>query len=250
MMEVVAAVSYLMAGSDVAILRHPESVRLIRSFTGLMVDGGAATDIPDISKKLEMQEADLLSISPEPNLDFGGGETPAKEKPAKAPKKEAAKAAPKPAKKEAEPKKKEKKADAAPKAALKAALKTEEKVVELKPKKAEDTKANAEAEAKAKAAEEAKKKAETEAEAKAKAEAEAKAKAEAEAKVESEAKAEAKTKEKEELQALRLKRAVEREKAGAERKAMEGKKASKTPAAEQLDFVDKLIQNLNRIHKR
>ena len=64
------------------------------------------------------------------------------------------------------------------------------------------------------------------------------------------AKAEAKTKEKEELQALRQKRAVEREKAGAERKAMEGKKVSKTPAAEQLDFVDKLIQNLNRIHKR
>lgn len=71
LMETVAAVSYLLAGSDVVILRHPESVRLIRSFINLMVRGGSAHDVKEISKRLEKQEADLLSISPDPQLDFG-----------------------------------------------------------------------------------------------------------------------------------------------------------------------------------
>jgi acetyl-CoA decarbonylase/synthase complex subunit delta len=245
LMESVAAVCYLLGGADVVILRHPESVRLTRSFIERMINGGMASEVEGISKRLGEQKADLISISPEPNLDFGEAAVAPKEKPAK-PKE---KAAPKP--KEEQPK---------------TAAKPEKKVVELKPKeepkakveepaKAEaeaeekakaEAKANAEAEAKAKAEAEAKAKAE--AEAKAKAEAEVKAKAEAEAKAKAEA--EAKTKEKEALQALRYKRAQEREKQDAQRKAVEGAAVPKTPAKEQADLVDRLISNIDRIHKR
>jgi len=101
-----------------------------------------------------------------------------------------------------------------------------------------NTLAEAKAEAETKAA--------AEAQEKAKAEAEAKAKAEAEAK----ATAGAKVKEKDDLQALRQKRAQEREKLERERKAREGKELPKTAAAEQLSLVDRLIQNLDRIHRR
>ena len=227
LMEAVAAVAYLLSGSDVAILRHPESARLVKAYVDLMAQGGSAEDVAGISKQLDLEEPDLLGLSPEPDLDFGGEEAK-QEKPKKASPK------PKAEKKEkaAEPAKKEEKAP--PK---------EKKVVELKPKAEEAPKVDAEAEAKAKAEAEAKAKAE--AEAQAKAEAEAKVKAEAEAK----AKADAKTKEKEELQALRQKRAEERAKAEAERKIKEGEKVAKTAAVEQLTLVDKLTLNLKRIHK-
>lgn len=244
LMETVAAVSYLLGGADVVILRHPESVRLTRSFIELMVNGGMATDVDEISKKLELKEADLISLSPKPDLTIPEEKAPVKEKVAKPEKKEAP---PKPEKKEEKPK-------AAPKA--------EEKVVELRPKAEEklkveaEEKAKAEAEAKAKA--EAEEKAKAEAQAKAKAEAEAKvrveaaekAKAEAEAEAKAKAETEEKAKEKEDLQTLRYKRALEREKLEAERKALEGEKVPKTPAAQQLTPVDKLIQDLDRIHRR
>ena len=90
LMESTAAVAYLLAGSDVVILRHPESVRLTRAFIDLMINGGVASDVEEISKTLELEEADLISISPEPDLDFGEAEAAPKEKPA-APKKAAAK---------------------------------------------------------------------------------------------------------------------------------------------------------------
>jgi len=231
LMETVAAVSYLLSGADVVILRHPESVRLTRSFIELMANGGVATDVDEISKRLELKEADLISLSPKPDLTIPEEKAPVKEKVAKPEKKEAA---PKP----------------------------EEKVVELRPKAEEklkveaEEKAKAEAEAKTKA--EAEEKAKAEAQAKAKAEAEAKvrveaaekAKAEAEAEAKAKAEAEEKAKEKEDLQALRYKRALEREKLEAERKALEGEKIRKTSAAEQLSLVDKLIQDLDRIHRR
>ncbi len=249
LMEAVAAVCYLMGGSDVVILRHPETVRLTRAFIDLMINGGIASDVKEISKNLDAQEADLISISPEPNLDFGETETAPKPKAAKPEKKD------KPA---VEPKKKEEKP----------APKLEKKVVEMKPKakekpKAEDeaaVKAKAEAEAKAKAEAEVKAKAEAEtkakadAEAKATAEEEARAKAVAEAKAKAEeetkAKAEAKAKEKEELQALRYKRALEREKHEAEMAAAEGEEIPKTAAEKQLNLVETLTRNLDRIHKR
>ena len=265
MMESVAATCYLMAGSDVVILRHPESVKLVRSFIDRMVKGGTATDVKPVAKKLPLKEADLIAISPQPQTAVGKEEAPAKEKPAKA---------------AAAPKKEEK-----PKAPAKPA----EKVVELKPKaeeakaKAEpDAKAKAEAEAKAKAEAEARAKAEAaaraknEAEDKAKAEAQAKAKAEADAKAQAEAearkkveaaakekdelqalrekraqeKAKAAAQEKEELQALEEKKAQEKEAAAAERKAREEEKAAKRLAKEPETLVDRLAKQLDRIHRR
>ena len=257
LMESVAATCYLLAGSDVVILRHPESVRLVRSFIDRMVKGGTVTDVQPVSKKLPLKEADLMSISPEPQVAVGKEEAPAKEKPAKSA------AAPK----------KEEKPIAPPKAA--------EKVVELKPK-AEEVKAKAEPDAKAKAEaeagakEEAEARAKKEAEERAKAEAQAKARAEAEAKAGAEAEArkkvEAADKEKEELQALREKRAQEKEKADAkekgelqavrekkaqekettdaEKKAREEDKAAKRLAKEPETLVDRLAKNLDRIHRR
>ena len=249
LMEAVAAVCYLMGGSDVVILRHPETVRMTRAFIDLMINGGMASDVKAISKRLDAQEADLISISPEPNLAFGEPE-----------------AAPKP--KAAKPEKKDKPAVEPKKTEGKPAPKPEKKVVEMKPKaeakpQAEDeaaVKAKAEAEAKAKAEAEVKAEAETEtkakvdAEAKANAEEEARAKAVADAKAkageEARAKAEAKTKEKEELQALRYKRALEREKHEAEMVAAEGEEIPKTAAEKQLSLVETLTRNLGRIHKR
>jgi len=244
LMEAVAAVTFLMAGSNVVILRHPETVRMTRAFIDLMINGGMAGDVQEISRGLEAQEVDLVSLSPEPNLDFGAPEAAPKPKAAKPEKKAAA---PKPEKKEEKP---------AP------APKKEEKVVEAKPKeeakpKAEDEavlKAKAEEEAKAKADAEAKAKAKEEEEVKARAEAEAKAKAEAEGKAKAEeavkAKTEAKAKDKEELQALRYKRALEREKHEAGKLAAEEEEIPKTAAKQQLNQVAKLIKNLERIHKR
>jgi acetyl-CoA decarbonylase/synthase complex subunit delta len=238
LMETVASVSYLLGGADVVILRHPESVRLTRSFIDLMMNGGLATDVPEISKNLELQEADLLSISPEPKLAVAEEAVPAKEKPAE-PKKKEVKAAPKPEKKEEKPKE---------------VPKPEEKVVELKPKEKpeEEARAKAEAEAKAKAEEDAKKRAEEEARKKAEEEDWAKAEAKAKAKAEEEARkiAEAKAKEKEDLKALRYQRGLEREKLEAQRAEREREKVSKTPARAQKSWVDKLIDNLDRIHKR
>ncbi len=248
LMEAVAAVCYLMGGSDVVILRHPETVRLTRAFIDLMINGGMASDVQEVSKRLKAQEADLISISPEPNLDFGEPEAAPKPKAAKPEKKAAA---PKPEKEEEKP-----------------AAKPEKKVVEMKPKAKEKPKAEDEAAVKAKAEEEAKANAEAEvkakeeAETKARAEEEAKAKAEEEAKTkavaeamakaedEAKAKAEVKAKEKEELQALRYKRALEREKHEAGMAAAEGEEIPKTAAKQQLNQVEKLMKNLERIHKR
>jgi acetyl-CoA decarbonylase/synthase complex subunit delta len=281
LMEAVAATDYLLAGSDVVILRHPESVRVVRSFIERLLNGGAATDVPAISKNLETKEVDLVALAPKPNLDFSEAAPEAKpakpkaEKAAAPPKgeekpKAAAPAAPK---EEEKPKaaaaaKKEEKAEAKPPAAPKEekpkaataapAEKPKEKVVELKPKAAKAEEAAKEAEAKAKAEAEAEAKAaaaQKEKEEKAKAEAAKAAEEEAAEKEKAKAaaakaKVEAKTKEKEELQALRQKRALEREKLEAEREAREGEKVQKTPAEEQFDLVDRLISNLNRIHRR
>jgi acetyl-CoA decarbonylase/synthase complex subunit delta len=234
LMESVAAVSYLLSGADVVILRHPESVRLTRSFIDFMIKGGMATDVQEISKKMELKEVDLVAISPEPTLAIAEEKPAVKEKVAK-PKKAAAK-----------PKKKEEKPKKAP-------PKAEEKVVELKPKAEEEAKKETEEEAKVKAkaqeearAKEEEAKAEAEEEAKKKAEKEARAKAEGEAK----AKDEARAKEKEDLEVLRFKRAQEREKLEAERMAHEAEEVTKTPAAEQMNLVEKLSKDLDRIHKR
>jgi acetyl-CoA decarbonylase/synthase complex subunit delta len=246
LMETVAATCYLLAGADIVTLRHPESVRLVRSFIQRMLEGGKATEVKEIAKSLPLGQADLAAIAPAPVLTLVKDEA-GKAKP-KA--KEAPKAA-KPEKKEEKPK---------------AAAVAKEKVVEMKPKAEEEPKAKAEAEAKAKADAEAKVKAE--AEAKAKAEAEAKAKEEAKKKAEEEAKkkaaeeakkgaeeearkrAQAKEEERDQLLALRQKRAAEREKVEAERRAAAGGAVPKKVAARQAGLVDRLMDNLDRIHRR
>jgi len=248
-MEATAAICYLLAGADVVILRHPETVLLVRAFIDRLVNGGSLGDVQGISKRLQLQEADLAAIAPEPVLTIG------KEEVAPAPKAKEKAAAPK--------------AEAKPKAAPKAA----EKVVELKPEiKAREqapakpqvdaaAKAKAEAEAGKRAEEEAKAKAE--ADAKAKAEAEAKAKADEAAKVKAEAEAkkraeiEAKEKEKADLEALRKRRAeaapvkkVEKAaKAAPPEAEKKEEKAAKAGAVAPESVVDRLLLNLVRMHK-
>lgn len=245
LMEAVGAISYLMAGSDILILRHPESVRLVKAFIDLMMTGGVATEVGGIEKALATDDIDLAAIAPEPDLTI--------EEPV------AAKAAPAP-KAEAKP---EKAPAAAPKAAVKAAPAPEPKkeAVPASPvtevpkadKKAEaEAKAKAESEAKAKADAETRAKAEAEAKAKAEAEAKAKATAEEKAKAEAEAQvyaAEVAKREAEE-EAVREKRRKEHEERMANKGAAPVKVGAMTPAEEQQDPLDKILQRLKRIHRR
>jgi acetyl-CoA decarbonylase/synthase complex subunit delta len=250
LMETAAAVCYLMGGADAVILRHPESVRMVRAYIESMLNGGSLTDVAEIQKNLELQETDLTAIAPEPDLTIAEGAAPPKPKEAKAPpkKEEKPKAEEKVVELKPEPAKAEEPAKAKPEVTEEDKKKAE---AEAKAKAEEEDKKKAEAEAKAKEEEEAKKKAEEEA--KKKAEEEAKKKAEEEAKKKSEAdakkKAEAKEKQKEELLALRQKRAAEREKHEAQRRAG-AESVAKTAATGQVELVDRLIQNLERIHRR
>jgi len=245
LMEAVTAVIYLLAGSNVLIMRHPEAIRLIKAFIDLGLTDGSAQDVAPISKQLDDVDIDYASLAPAPDLTIEGEEpkkaAPEKKAPAKAEKKAApAKKPPEKApakKKEVDPAAEAKakaEAEAKAKADAEAKAKTD---AEAKAKAEEDTKAKAEADAKAKEA----------AAAKAKAEAEAKAKAEAEAKAKAEADARAKKAAEEE--AIREQRAKEREKLAAQHKTAPGEVAM-TAAAVQKTQQDKLLERLNRIHKR
>ena len=238
LMEAVGAVAYLMSGSDVLIMRHPESIRLAKSYIDLIFDGGMAGDVAPIQKQLEEAKVDLLTLSPEPDLTIEE-EKAAKPAPAK-------KQAPAKPEKKAEP---EAKKEAAPEPQKKAAPAPEKtaEVVELadaKAKAEEQARLNAEAEVKAKLGAEAKAKAEAEASAKAEAEAKAKAEAQAREAVEQKAKIEA------ELDEIRQKRTKEREALATQRTAAAEKEVEKTPAAEQRSMTDKMMENLDWIHKR
>jgi len=244
LMESVAAVSYLMAGSDILILRHPETVRMVRAFIDGVKDGASVEDVAGVGKQLDDINIDFASLSPEPDLTIPEEKPKEKAAPAKAAPKKAeakkAKAKPEPAKKAKAPK-------AKPKAEKKPAK--EEKV---------DTEAaaKAEAEANAKAEAEAEEAAKAEAEANAKAEAEEKAKAEAEAKEKAEAEAAAKAEadalaEREaEAEAIREKRAKEREARMAKKKEAPAAEVSMTPAAQQKTELDRIMERLDRIHRR
>jgi len=230
LMEAVGAVSYLMAGSDILIMRHPESIRMVKSFIDLVSVGGAAGDVAPIKKELDDVDIDFASLAPEPDL------TIEEEKAKKAP----------PPKKEAPPAKKAAPAQAA------APAKPAEPAKEAAPAKpAEPAKEavaeKAEAEAKAKANAEATAKAETEA--KAKAEEDAKAKAEAEAKAKSDAQAKAKAKEvakrESEEEAIRQQRAKEREGRMAKAPATSDKKVTMTAAKTQKSALSK-FKNIRR----
>ncbi len=235
LMEAVGAVTYLMAGSDVLMMRHPEAVKMVRSFIDLLMDGGSARDIAPIKKLLADATIDMAAHAPEPDLTI---------------KEEDEKAAP--AKKAAPPKVAE-----APKAATPAVAAPEPKKEEPKV----DTEVQAKAEADAKAKVEAKAKAD--ADAKAKADADAKAKADADAKMKAEAekkaaeeaekKAEADVRAKREAEedAVRQQRAKAHDELAAKRAAAgtDGT-ITMTPAAVQRNPIEKLLEGLDRIHRR
>jgi len=244
LMEAVGAVAYLMSGSDILIMRHPEAIRLVKSYIGLIYKGGDAKAVAAVAKRLPVAEVDLLSKSPAPNLTI----TEEKEKkPAAAPPPPKAEAAPKPAPKAApaapQPVPAAAPAAVPPKVAP-AAPRVDEAALRAKTEAAAKAKVEAEAEARAKA--EADAKAKADAEAKVKAEAEARAKAEAEAKriADERAKLEA------DLDKIRQQRAKEREELAAKRAASDKTETAKTPAAEQKSMVDKLVENLNWVHRR
>jgi acetyl-CoA decarbonylase/synthase, CODH/ACS complex subunit delta len=243
LMEAVGAIGYLVSGSDILIMRHPEAIRLVKSFIDLAMDGGSAADVAPIAKQLDDVDIDFAAISPDPDL------TIPQEKKAAAAKKAA------PAK-EAAPKKEAPKKAAPPKA-----IPEEEapKVAEAKPEVDEvavaeadaAAKVKAEAEAKVQAAAEAKAKAEAEAKAKAEGEAKAKAEADAKAKADEDAKAKEISDREVAEEALRQKRLADREsheaKAGVEVKATEG---VVTAAAVQKTETEKILDKLNWVHRR
>jgi len=250
LMETVAAVCYLMAGSDIPVLRHPETVRLVRSYIDLMMNGGSAADVEGINKLLEMQSVDLATLSPEPDLTVEQGD----EKPKKsAPK---AKTGKKPGtEKKAEVKKEEPKVEVKKETPEKSKTESEPEVkaedkakieAEAKAKAEAEAKAKAEAEAKAKAEAEAKAKAEAEAKAKAEAEAKAKAEAEAKAKAEAEAKAAEAAKREAEEQAIREQRQREKEERMAKQAKKEKKPVSMTAAKTQKSAKSKVLSKLKR----
>jgi acetyl-CoA decarbonylase/synthase complex subunit delta len=247
LMEAVGAVAYLMSGSNVLIMRHPESIRLVKAYIDLVGDGGMAMDVAPIKKQLADVQLDLLSLSPEPDLTIAEEKKPAPVK------KEAPPAAAKAAAPAAAPAAPEKKAPPAPKAEAPAA--EAPKVEAAADKKAEAeaaAKAKAEADAKAKADAEAKAKADEAARLKAEADAKAKAEVDAKAKAAEEAKQAAakKAKAESELDAIRQKRAKEREEMAAKRESAAAEEVAKTPAAIQKSMTEKMIENLDWIHRR
>jgi acetyl-CoA decarbonylase/synthase complex subunit delta len=233
LMEAVGAVSYLMSGSNILIMRHPEAIRLARSYIDLICKGGGATAVAPIAKQLPAAQIDLLKVSPAPNLAIAEEK---EKKPAAAPPPPKAAAAPKveakpaPAPPTAEAKPAAAPAPAAPGADA-AALKA---------------KADAEAESNAKAKADARAKAD--ADAKVRADAEAKAKAEAESKAKAEADAQHAAEEKAKLEAvldkIRQQRAKEREELAARRAV------AKAPAAAEPLMAERLVESLVWIHRR
>ncbi len=229
LMEAVGAVSYLMAGTDIMIMRHPEAIRMVKAFIDLAVDGGSASDVAAAGKALDDVDIDYAALSPKPDLTIAEEEkkaAPAKKAAAK-PKAEKKAAAPE---KPAEPVK-----EAAP---AKPAAPAKEAVAE---KAEDDAKAKADAEAKAKA--DAETKAKADAEAKAKAEAEAKAKTEAEAKAKADAEAKVKAEEiakrESEEDTIRQQRATEHEERMAKDATTKDKKVTMTAAKTQRSALSK-----------
>ncbi len=252
LMEAVGGVAYLMSGSDVLFMRHPEAVRLVKSYIELMYKGGSATAVAGIAKKLPAADIDLLSLSPAPNLAIA--EEKEKKPPAAAPPPKAA-AAPSP-KVEAKPA-----AAAPPKAAAAPAAPAVDEAA-LKAKAEADAKAQAAAAVRAQADTAAR--AQAEADAKAKAEADAKAKAEADAKAKAEAEAQRLAAEKAKVEAdldkIRNQRAKEREERAAaapakapvktEKKAAAPKEAEKKAAVPEKSVSEKIIETLVWVHRR
>lgn len=241
MMEAIGAVSYLLAGSSVLIMRHPEAIRLTKEFINALSGGGSLQKSAPIAKILAEANIDFAALAPKPDLTIAAEEK--KAAPAAAKAAPAAPAAAAPAAKPA--------AAAAPAAPVK-----EEVKAAAQP--AVDPAAGAKAEAAAKAAAEAK----AAADAKAKADAEVKAKADAEAKAKADVAAQAKAA----ADALAADKAQrdEDEKAlmrlRAQARAAHDAAAASGPQAEvamamtadpvQKDQQEKILDMLDRFHRR
>ena len=225
LMEAVGAVVYLLGGSDVLLMRHPEAIRLTKAFIDLAIDGGQANEVAAITKQLDDVVIDYAALAPEPDLTLA--DKPEKKAASEKKKAPAKKAAPK---KKAAPAKKKAVAKSVKKEKPKAAVAEE----------APDPEAQAKAEAKA------------EADAEAKAEAEAKAKAEAEAKAKAQAKAEAKKIAKLEAEAdvIRKSRAEDRRKKYAGQKDAAKKEPAKKPIIPGAASLETMMSWLDRIHRR
>ncbi len=240
MMEAIGAVTYLLSGSNILIMRHPEAIRLAKEFITALTDGGSLKDSADISKILAEANIDFASLAPAPDLTIP--EEAKKAAPAKAAA-PAAKAAPAPAAKPAAAPAAKAPAEEKPKAEAKAAP-----VVDP----AEQAKAEAAAQAEAAAKAEADAKAKADAEVKAKADAAAKAEADAKAKEKAEADAliaEAQQREDDEKALKRLRAQAKKahdEAAGSQPVA----EVTMTAAAEQKTAQEKILDMLDRFHKR
>jgi len=232
LLEAVGAVSYLVSGSDILIMRHPEAIRLAKSFIDLLADGGSAQDVAPIAKMLEDAKIDFAALAPTPDLKIEEEKKAAPKK--AAPKKEAPKAEAKKEAPKAAPAKEAPKAEAAPAAPVAPAAPAIDPAILA---------AQAQAQAEAQAAADAKAKAD--AAAKAKADAEAKAKADAAAAKQAEADASAKRDEEE--AEIRLKRAAAKEEMAANRVV---KEITFTAADVQKNDLEKIIDRLTLIHKK
>ncbi len=241
MMEAIGAVSYLLSGSSVLIMRHPEAIRLVKEFIKAIADGGSLQGCGPIAKMMPQAAIDFAALAPAPDLTIAE-----EEKKAAAP---AAKAAAAPA--AAAPAAKPAAAAAAPAAAPAAAAPAAPAVDPAAAAKAEaEAKAKAEADAKAKAEADAKAKAEAAAKAKADAEAKAKADAAASAKAAADALAAEKQQREEDEKALKRLRAQARqaaEEASATRPLAE---VTMTADSVQKSQQEKMLDMLDRFHRR
>jgi acetyl-CoA decarbonylase/synthase complex subunit delta len=211
---------------------------MTKEFIDALADGGSLKDAKPIAKMLAKAEIDFASLAPAPDLTIAEEEK--KAAPAKKEAPAAAAAAPK--------------AAAAPAAAAKPEAVKTEAAPAVDPaeqaKRDAEAKAKAEADAKVKAEADAKAKADAEAKAKADAEAKAKADAEAKAKAEDDArKAEVKQREEEEnaLRRLRAQAKKAHDDAAAANPAGE---VAMTAAAVQKTDQEKILDMLDRFHKR
>ena len=239
LMEAIGAVAYLLSGSNLLIMRHPESIRLAKSFIKILADGGSAKEVAPVTKKLADVKIDFAALAPALDLTIEEEKKKAAPAAAKTAAPVAAAAAPAPA---AAPK-----AAAAPAPA--AAVKTEAAVdpaAAAAAKAADEAKAKADAEAKAAADAKAK----AAAEIKAAADAEARAIADAKAKAEAEAQAitDAKNARDAEEKAIKAQRAKERKDTVAH--VAVATAVTMTAAAIQMTEQEKILAMLNRFHKR
>lgn len=240
MMEAIGAVSYLLAGSSLLIMRHPEAIRLTKEFINALSGGGSLKNSAPIAKVLAEVDIDFAALAPKPDLTIAAEE----KKAAPAAAKKAAPAAPAAA------------APAAKPAAAAAAPAKEEVKAAAQP--AVDPAAQAKAEAAAKAAAEAKAaadvKAKAEADAKAKADAEAKAKADvaAQAKAAADALAADKARRDEDEKALMRLRAQARQAADAAAASTPDTDGEMAMTADpvQKDQQEKILDMLDRFHRR